>query len=398
MTKHVIVGSGVAGMTTALSLTRYDDAEIALYTKDQHTYYYRPEVTNYLAGQKTMDEICRRPVSWYEKRGIAMHLDTCVTEVLPDQQEIVLEDGTHVAYDRLLLAPGSRPFVPPINGVDKQGVFTIRTLSDAKAIQDYVTNAECEHAVVIGGGLLGLEGARGLKGMGLDVTIVELLPRLMPLQMDEKGGEVLQDFVEAQGYHVRVGDSAQAIEGDERVTSILLRSGETRHADIVIIATGVRPNTQLAEDAGLDVNKGIEVDRHLQTRDPNIYAAGDAAQCMGQIWAIVPPAQSQARVAAANMAGGEKIYDDIPPSTSLKVVGIDVNSIGEVHPEKDKDFVEIRRIDAENYGYEKIVLQDHKIVGTIVIGDSELAKDLSVQIKNGEQMTPEEAKALLAPA
>ena len=398
MTKHVIVGSGVAGMTAALNLTRYDDAEIALYTKDNHTYYYRPEVTNYLAGQKTMDEICRRPVAWYEGRGIDMHLDTCVTQVLPEQKEIVLEDGAHVAYDRLLLAPGSRPFVPPIDGVDKEGVFTIRTLADAQAIQAYIDTMKCNRAVVIGGGLLGLEGARGLQGMDLDVTIVELMPRLMPMQLDEEGGTILRDFVEKQGYHVRVGDSAQQIQGDERVTGVLLNSGEALQADIVVIAAGVRPNTYLAEEAGLNVNRGIEVDRRMQTSHPDIFAAGDAARCMGKIWAIVPPAQAQARVAASNMAGKESFYDEVTPSTSLKVVGIDVDSIGEVHPEDEEEFTEIRRVDTANDCYKKIVLHDGKIVGVIVVGDSELAKELSDRIKDGTATTPEGAEALLTPA
>ncbi len=398
MTKHVIVGSGVAGMTTALSLTRYDDADIALYTKDQHTYYYRPEVTNYLAGQKSLEDICRRPVSWYENRGIEMHLDTCVTQVLPKQKEIVLEDDTRVAYDRLLLAPGSRPFVPPIEGADKEGVFTIRTLGDAQAIQTYIAEQNCDHAVVIGGGLLGLEGARGLKGMDLDVTIVELMPRLMPMQLDEEGGAVLRDFVKKQGYHVRVGDSAQRIQGNERATSVLLKSGETRPADLVIIATGVRPNTYLAEEAGLKVNRGIDVNRRMQTSDPDIFAAGDAAHCMGKIWAIVPPAQAQARVAAANMAGEESYYEDVTPTTSLKVVGIEVDSIGEVHPEEDQGFTEIRRVDAEHDSYKKIVLKDGTLVGAIVIGDSELAKELENQIKKGTTMTPDVAEALLTSA
>ncbi|MGC9399515.1 MAG: NAD(P)/FAD-dependent oxidoreductase [Anaerolineae bacterium] len=395
MTKHVIVGSGVAGMTAALNLTRYEDTDIVLYTKDQHSYYYRPEVTNYLAGQKSLEDICRRPVSWYEKRGIEMHLDTCVTRVLPTQKEIVLEDETHVSYDRLLLAPGSRPFIPPIEGVKQTGVFTIRTLSDAQAIRQYVAEAQCKHAVVIGGGLLGLEGARGLKGMGLDVTIVELLPRLMPLQLDEEGGAVLRDFVEQQGYHVRLGTSARQIQGDAHVTGVLLNSEERLHADIVIIATGVRSNTYLAEEAGLDVDRGIVVNRRMQTSAPDVFAAGDAARCMGQSWAIVPPAQAQGQVAAANMAGHEALYEPVTPATSLKVVGIDVDSIGEVHPEEGAGFTELRHVEAETHRYTKIVLKDEKPVGAIVIGHAALAKELDDRIKAGEPMTSEEARTLL---
>jgi nitrite reductase (NADH) large subunit len=398
--KHVIVGSGVAGMTAALQLSRYDDAEIHVYTEDTHAYYYRPEVTNFLAGVKSMDEVVRRPAAWYEKRGIHLHLGRTVAHVLPDEKEIVLADETHVGYDTLLLAPGSHPFVPPIKGVDKTGVFTIRSLDDAQAIKAYVQETACKYAVVIGGGLLGLEGARGLKGMGLEVTIVELMPRLMPLQLDEQGGEILRDFVESQDYDVIVDNSASEIQGDARVTGVVLRDGETLPADMVVIATGVRPNTALAEDAGLTLNRGIEVDDQLRTSAPDVYAAGDAAHCMGRTWAIVPPAQAQARVAAQNMVGGEAHYEEVTPYTSLKVVGIDVDSMGKTTiDDEDKDEIDvIRYADPDAHKYVKVLLRDEVIIGSIAINNAELAKELRDLTQKDATVSREDVAALIEAA
>jgi nitrite reductase (NADH) large subunit len=398
--KHVIVGSGVAGMTAALQLSRYDDTEIHVYTEDTHSYYYRPEVTNFLAGVKSKDEVVRRPASWYEKRGIHVHLGQTVVSVRPDEKEIILGDETHVGYDTLLLAPGSHPFVPPIKGAETTGVFTIRTLEDAQQIKTYIHDAECQHAVVIGGGLLGLEGARGLKGMGLEVTIVELMPRLMPLQLDAQGGEILRDFVEAQGYDVIVDNSASEIKGEAHVTGVELRDGTSLHADMVVIATGVRPNTRLAEEAGLTLNRGIEVDDRLRTSAPDIYAAGDAAHCMGRTWAIVPPAQAQARVAAQNMAGEEAHYEEVTPYTSLKVVGIDVDSMGKTTvDDEDKDEIDVvRYADPDAHKYIKVLLRDEVIIGSIVINNADLAKELRDLTQKDATVSREDVAALIEAA
>jgi len=390
--KYVIIGSGVAGMTAALDLAKRDDAEIDLYTDDKHTYYYRPQITNFLAGVLPLDRVLLRQLDWYEQKGIRMHLQTPVARIEPAEQQIVLENGSAVPYDRLLVTTGSYPFVPPIAGADKEGVFTIRTVSDALAIQDYAK--ACKKAVVIGGGLLGLEAARGLNGLGLDVTIVEFFPRLMPAQLDEEGAAILRDFVESQGYHVFLGASAQEILGPGKAEKVLLKGGQELEADIVIIATGVRPNISLAKDAGLEVDRGLIVDAQMRTSAPDVYAAGDVASFEGRLWAIVPIAQAQARVAAANMAGEAVFYEEVPPSTTLKVVGIDVNSFGEAQPKED-GFEEIRHADPENRIYNKIVLRDGRIVGAIVIGDKALAKKLGAFIEQKVPMTPEEARVLL---
>ncbi len=390
--KYVIVGSGVAGMTAAMDLARQADAEIHIYTEEMYSYYYRPQVTNFLAGIMPLEKVIMRSPAWYEQKGIALHLESRVARVEPAQQQMVLAGGEIVTYDRLLLTPGAHPFVPPIAGRDKQGVFTIRTLDDAAAIRAYAQ--QCERAVVIGGGLLGLEAARGIQGLGLAVTIVELAPRLMPVQLDEPGAALLQHFVEAQGFTVMVGTSAQAIEGAERVERVVLQDGRELAAELVVVATGVRPNTALAEAAGLEVARGIVVDAQLRTSAPHIYAAGDAAIFEGRCWGIAPIAQAQARIAAANMAGGLEAYVDIPPTTALKVLGIEVNALGETHSQEE-GVEALRFLDSEGGRYRKLVLREGQLVGAITINDKGLAKELAAKILDGVTLSSEAAQALL---
>ncbi|MFP4345953.1 MAG: NAD(P)/FAD-dependent oxidoreductase [Anaerolineales bacterium] len=395
--KFVIIGSGVAGMTAALDLSRRADAGAAihLYTDEPYSYYYRPQVTNYLAGLVSLEKVVRRPVAWYAERGIEMHLEAPVAAIRPNDRVILLEEGRTVSYDKLLVATGSHPFIPPLEGVEKEGVFTLRTLEDAVSIKEYAEHRK--RAVVIGGGLLGLESARGMQGMGLEVAIVELFPWLMPTQLDEMGGEILKRFANEQGYEVRTGSSGKSILGEGEVEGLLLSDGETLEAQMVIVAAGVRPNTRLAEDAGLEVSRGVVVNERLETSAPDVYAAGDNANFHKVCWAIAPVAQAQARVAAANMAGEEATYDPVTPSTSLKVVDIDVSSAGKATVrDNEEGFTEVRFADPDTFVYRKAVLREGKLVGAIVMGDKELAKTLIGKVEERAAMTPEEAERLLS--
>lgn len=394
--KCVIIGSGVAGMTAALDLVKVEGVEVDLYTDEVHPYYYRPQVTNFLAGVMPLERVFLHPLSWYEERGVRMHLDSPVARLEPDQKRIILEDGTAVAYDKALLTTGSCPFVPPIEGVQKAGVFTIRTLADALAIKDFAAN--CTQGLVVGGGLLGLEAARALKGMGLEVTIVEFMPRLMPVQLDTEGAAILQGFVEVQGYHVFLGVAAKAVLGEGKVEGVTLSTGETVPAQIMIVAAGVRPNSRLAQEAGLSVDRGVLVDERMQTSAPDIYAAGDVARFEGICWAIVPTAQAQARIAVANILGQDARYENLAPVTALKVVGIEVNSMGVINP-PDASCEAFQYTAADASVYRKIVLrhEGHSsvIAGAITINDKLLAKKLGALIEQRAPMTPAEAQGLV---
>ena len=394
----VIVGGGVAGMTAALDLASRKVGEIDVYSDESHPYYYRPMLTEFLAGRISQDRLIRRGVDWYEKRGIHVHLDAPVTAIHPEEKTITVADEEQVSYDKLLIAIGSHPSRPPIEGVHKPGIYTWRTLDDTLELIDVAS--ACQKTLVIGGGLLGLEAARGLQQYCNDLTVLEYFPRLLPRQLDVEGAEVLQDFVESLGVDVVVGTKTVAFtsEGaEERAAAAKLADGREFPAGLIVVTAGVRCNTGLAQEAGLEVDRGIVVDDRMATSAPNIYAAGDDAVYEGRYWAIAPLAQAQARIAAANMAGEEAHYDVVVPSTTLKVVGIDVSSIGEVHPPEDDDaYTEIRRLERAESIYKKIVLHDSKIVGAIAINAKDLAKQLDPMISERQAMTAKEARALLA--
>ncbi len=391
--RFVIVGGGVAGITAALELGNRRLGTVAVYSDETYPYYYRPQLTEFLAGGITLERLLRRDLAWYKGRGIDVYLGRSVTRVAPDAKKITLVDGTRVEYDKLLLATGSVPSVPPLKGVEKSGVFTWRTLADTLELEQAASF--CGKTVVLGGGLLGLEAARGLLGFCGAVTVLEFFPRLLPRQLDVEGATVLQRFVESLGIRVVVGAQAEEVLGDQMVTGLRLKDGREFPAGLVLVAAGVRCQARLAQEAGLTVDRGIVVDEYMATSAPDIYAAGDAAVFKGYSWAIAPIAQAQGRIAALNMAGEATAYDVVVPSTTLKVVGIDVSSVGMVNPET-ADYIEIRASETEANSYRKIVLHDGKIVGSIIINNKVLAKNLENRIAQREAMTPDQARALLA--
>jgi len=391
--RFVVVGGGVAGITAALELANRRLGKVAVYSDETYPYYYRPQLTEFLAGGITLERLLRRDLAWYKGRGINVYLGRSVTRVEPDVRRITLVDGAQVEYDKLLLATGSVPFVPSLKGIDKNGVFAWRTLADTLELEQAASS--CGKTIVLGGGLLGLEAARGLLGFCSDVTVLEFFPRLLPRQLDVEGAAVLQRFVESLGIRVVVGAQVEELLGDDAVSGLRLKDGQAFPAGMVLVAAGVRCQAALAQEAGLAVDRGIVVDEYMATSAPDIYAAGDAVVFKGYSWAIAPIAQAQGRVAAANMAGDATVYDVVVPSTTLKVAGIDVSSVGIVNPETD-DYVEVRILDAAANVYKKIVLHDGKIAGSIVINNKVLAKSLENRIAQREAMTPDQARALLA--
>ncbi|MBN1487267.1 MAG: NAD(P)/FAD-dependent oxidoreductase [Anaerolineae bacterium] len=391
--KYVIVGGGVAGMTAALDLSRRESGEIELYTDERHPYYYRPQLTEFFAGNIDIDKVVRRPLEWYAGKGINVHLETKVIGVEPETKSIVLEEGSRVAYDKLLLALGSLPFVPPIKGAGKLGVRTWRTLDDTLELKERA--ATCGSTIVIGGGLLGLEGARGFISVCSDVTVLEMFPRLLPRQLDEVGSQLLQNFVESLGIRVVVGAATEEILGGDHAMGVRLKDGREFAAPLILVSAGVRCNAGIADKAGIEVGRGVIVNAHMETSEPGIYAAGDVAVFQGHTWAIAPIAQAQARVAAANMAGEDMVYEAVVPSTTLKVIGIDVASIGVVNPEADADYIQIPHFNAEAKVYKKIVLKEGVIVGAIVINEKKLAKHLESLISEHAKMTLDEARSLV---
>lgn len=364
--RYVLIGGGVAAVTAADALSKEDpQATIEIYGEEPHWTYRRPQLPDLMAGEVGLDQILFHPDGWYEERGIAFHRGARVGALDLSAGEVILADDRRVSYDRLLLATGSFPFVPPIGGTDKVGFFTLRTVEDARSIQQYAS--DCRRAIVVGGGLLGLEAARALRKLGLEVIVVEFFPRLLPRQLDAPGAAVLTGMIEQMGISVITDAVSEAVVGDESVAGLRLKDGRELEGDLLLCSTGVRSQVELARQAGLEVDRGVVVDERLQTSVERVYAAGDVAQFEGRVYGILPAAWDQARVAAVNMAGGEALYGGTIPSTTLKVVGVDLTSMGDVNPEGD-GYVELRS-EPEAGRYLKIVLRGDRMVGAIVLGE-----------------------------
>lgn len=388
----VIIGNGVAGTTAAIELARRKAGEIDLFTAEPYHYYYRPRLPAFIAGEISEEEVFVRPPSWYENAGIRVHLSTPVIRLFPERKVIVTADGQEYSFRKLLLATGSRPVFPPLEGSKLKGVFTLRTLDDALAIKDY--SEHCEKAVILGGGLLGLEVARALRVRGLSVTVLERGPHLLPRQLDKEGAAVFQKLIENMDIEVLSSAEACAVLGNGEAKGIVLRDGREFPAQMIVIAVGVRCNVELAEEAGLLVAGGIVVDERMTTSAPDIYAAGDVASFRGRTWGIIPVALAQAQVAAASMAREEAFYKEVVPSNSLKITGIELTSVGEVDPPEDQA-IHLRLSRPESGLYRKLVLRNGEIVGGISIGDREWGAVMEKLVKGKTPVTLEKALKFL---
>ena len=401
MRRYVIVGNGVAGITAAQTIVRADpSAEVHIFGAEPYPYYRRLRLWEFIAGEVEQDALYFRPPEWYAERGILLHLGVRVTLLDLAAHRLTLEGhgrrpapARSVEYDRLLLATGGRPFVPPFEGTDREGVFTLRTLDDALAMKTYARDVRS--AAVIGGGLLGLETARALRTAGLETTVIEFAPYLLPRQLDAEGAQVLQALLEAQDLHILTDAATEAILGHERATGVRLkarpeysrRDRRVVDGELVLVSTGIRSRVELAREAGLEVNRGVVVDEQLRTSGADVYAAGDAAEFEGRVYGIIPAATEQAQVAAANMvAGGSATYSGTTPANTLKIVGIDLTCLGDATATGD-EFVILRKVDAAAGVYRRLTLRDGKIVGAILLGDTQSVRPVKQLIATGRDVS-----------
>jgi nitrite reductase (NADH) large subunit len=382
----VVVGCGVAGVTAAITIRQNDlQAMVTMYTDEKRLYYPRPELYRVLSGEVQSQEIIAFPEQWYKEGGITVYLGKKVSKIDIVKKELLLEDGSRAIYDKLLLTNGAHPFVPPIKGVDKTGVFSLRSVEDAVTIRDYAK--KMTKAIVIGGGLLGLEFAASLRKLGLEVEVVEIFPRLLPMQLDADGASVLKDRIAALGIGFELGVKTVEILGKESVSGIALDNGKQLSGDFVLFSAGIRSNIELAAEAGIKVNRGVVVDQYLQTNANDVYAAGDVAEFEGRVYGIIPAAEEQARIAAVNLVGDEKqVYKGTIPSNTLKIVGIELTSMGLVTPE-EPGYEEIKKINREKGVYKKIVLKQGKILGAIILGDVRSAVPIKRMMDQGTDVT-----------
>lgn len=362
----ICVGNGLAGVIFSKTLRELDvGVEIDIFAEEKYHYYPRPNLIEFLAGNIPEEKIFAFSDEWYRQQKIRVHLENPVQAIYPDSLEVALSSGAKEKCQALFFATGSRSFLPPFQGVDKEGVFTFRILDDAKEILGYLPAHP--KVAVVGGGLLGLEVARALKTRGADVEIFEFFPNLLPRQLDAQGSSLLKAQVEKMGIRVHLEFATERILGRSEATGLHFKGGQELAFSMIIVAAGVRSNTELAKEAGLDTDRGLIVNDFLQTSSPKIFAAGDAVQHRGRIYGIIPSSFEQARIAAFNVAGQKRTYEGTVPSNTLKVMGIHLTSIGVVNPEQGTA-EEIRKEDREKGIYKKIVVQGNKVIGAIWMG------------------------------
>jgi nitrite reductase (NADH) large subunit len=378
--KLVLVGNGMAGVRTLEELLKIAPGlyDITVFGAEPHPNYNRILLSPVLAGEQTLDEIVLNPLAWYAEHGITLHLGKKVTGIDRVNRVVRAADGTEAAYDRLLLATGSHPFILPVPGKDLPGVITYRDMADTQAMIEAAKTYK--HAVVIGGGLLGLEAANGLMLRGMQVTVVHLMPWLMERQLDDVAAGLLRKSLEARGLTFLMGAQTQALlpsaggENKGRVAAVQFQDGRQIPADLVVMAAGIRPNTDLAQACGLHCNRGLVVNDTLQTiTDPRVYSVGECAAHRGVAYGLVAPLFEQGKVCATHLAQfGIGRYTG---STKLKVTGIDLFSAGQFmgaasgKPE-DADCEDIVMSDPYGGVYKKLVIKDDRLVGAVLYGDT----------------------------
>ncbi|PRA54183.1 assimilatory nitrite reductase large subunit [Pseudomonas sp. MYb115] len=369
--KLVMIGNGMAGVRTLEELLKLSNElyDITVFGAEPHANYNRVLLSPVLAGEQTFDEIVLNDLNWYQDHNIKLLLNRKVVEIDRIKRRVIAEDGTEAEYDRLLIATGSIPFMLPIPGNTLQGVIGYRDIADTQAMID--TARTHTHAVVIGGGLLGLEAANGLMLRGMHVTVVHIGEWLLERQLDQTSGQLLQAALEQRGLHFRLSEQTQALHdaGNGRVGSVQFKNGEVIPADLVVMAAGIRPATELAEKAGLPCNRGILVNDTLQTYDPRIYAIGECASHRGIAYGLVAPLFEQAKVCANHLAQlGYARYPGSVTSTKLKVTGIDLFSAGDFKGDEGTETITLR--DPIGGIYKKLVIKDDVLVGACLYGDT----------------------------
>ncbi|MFX1339015.1 MAG: FAD-dependent oxidoreductase [Promethearchaeota archaeon] len=379
MMKVVIIGNGVAGTFSAQHIRNLNnDVEIEIYSKEKYPYYTRIKLPELISERVTINDFTVFKEDWYKNKKIESHLNRNIVKIDPNNRQIFIEnENAPVSYDKLILATGSMPNIPPIkNAVEMigKGVFTLRNIDNAIEIRDYIQKKKVNKVVIIGGGLLGLELARQIRNCELDTTVVEFFPRLLPRQLDVGCGDMLKEEIENMGIKVILDATTEEIVVNGGINGIRIKGGRNIEADMVLIQAGIRNTIDLAKDANLETNRGIIVNKFLETSVKDIYAVGDCIEYKNQTWGIIPACLEQSKIVAASVVGNKNIeYEGTVPKNTLKIVGIDLTSVG-IYDPSDKDLVGagweiMKEIDRKGGCYKKIVLKDNTLKGAILFGE-----------------------------
>src|SRR5688572_20287495 len=373
----VVIGNGMAGARLVEDVVRAnrDVFEIVVFGDEPYGNYNRILLSGVLAGTHQPGDIFLNPLAWYAENGVTLRAGVRVEAIDRAAKVVRGADGVVERYDKLVIATGSSPFVPPMEGLRredgglKRGAFVFRTLDDCEAIASHA--ADVSRAAVIGGGLLGLEAARGLLGRGLEVHVVHLMSHLMDVQLDPAGGAMLRRTLEGMGVHVHLEKATTAVLGNDRVTGLAFKDGTTLDCDMVVISAGIRPNVGVAKEAGLTVERGIVVgDDMACVDDPDVHAVGECAQHRGRVYGLVAPLWEQARALADRLTGRnpDAAYCGSKVSTKLKVMGIELAVMGEKESAGVADEV-VSYVEPSRGIYKKLVIREGRLAGALLLGD-----------------------------
>jgi nitrite reductase (NADH) large subunit len=375
--KVVVVGAGIAGIAAAESLRAASPSvEVTLVSKESVLPYYRLNLTRYLAGETEEQDLPVKPQDWFEQQRVQLMRGVEVSEIDLTKRSVALHGGDSLPFDKLILCVGAHPFMPPLPGASREGVTNLRTLGDAQGILG--SGLAGKRCVCIGGGLLGLEAAGALARRGAEVTLLEGYGWLLPRQLNERAGQMLAEHVRASGIKLLTKARTEEILGDERVRGVKLEDASVIAAELVVVATGIRPNSYLARLAGLEVDRGVVVDNLLRSSHPDVYAAGDVAEHRGVLYGTWAPSQYQGSIAGMNALGNHVEFGGIPRSNALKVLQVELFSIGQIQPEDASYDVIDQETDG---GYLRFVFRDSHLVGAILLGDAKASPQVKRAIE-----------------
>jgi nitrite reductase (NADH) large subunit len=398
----VVIGNGMAGarlVEEVLAHQGRDLFEIVVFGAESYGNYNRILLSSVLAGTHDPEDIFLNPLAWYREHGVTLRAGSAVERIDTQARRVFTSDGHTEQYDRLVIATGSLPFVPPMqnlyvgDGSLKKGVFVFRTLDDCAEIITH--SAHARRVAVIGGGLLGLEAARGMLNRGLEVHVIHLLPQIMNIQLDEPASEILRGTLEKMGVHFHVGKNTTAVLGDEQITGLAFADGSELACDMCIISAGIRPNINLAKRAGLQIERGIVVGDDLSCSAPNVYALGECCQHRGRVYGLVSPIWEQAGLLAERLTSEscQKVYEGSPESTKLKVMGVELAVMGEKDRRDASDEI-VTYTEPSRGIYKKIIVREGRLAGAILLGDAPTLPRLRQLFDRGE-LLPENRAELL---
>jgi nitrite reductase (NADH) large subunit len=385
--KLVVVGGGMAGMCCVEEVLKLDPDryEITVLSGEEHLNYNRVLLSQVLRGEKKIEELYLHGREWYEENNIRLVTGCRVESINRPRRTVIGTGGVEAQYDKLVLATGSVPRVPPIPGIDKAGVVSFRDVKDCEKIKGLL-EGEGQKAVVIGGGLLGLEAAYSLKTLGADVTVAHLLDRLMEIQLDTVSAGYLAEDLEKLGIKVLLNVKTVELTGGDTVAGVRFADGSSVKADLVVVSTGIRPNTELARSAGIYCEKGIVVSDVMQTFDPAVYAIGECVEHRGATFGLVASVFDQARVLASHLAGDARlVFGQKPASTRLKIPGVNLYCAGSIAETEGVESVEYR--DMGSRVYKKLFLKENRITGIVLYGDAALGPELFMHLCEGSDVT-----------